>query len=55
MRNARIDWPRRGAPRLHAALDGRLDAALLREVLVAQGLERLSGMVALEADARGER
>ncbi len=28
---------------------------MLRDVLVAQGIERLSGTVALEADARGER
>jgi Protein of unknown function len=55
VRNARIDWPRRGAPRLHATLDGRLDAALLHDQLVAQGLERLSGTLALEADASGER
>jgi hypothetical protein len=55
LREARIDWPRRGAPRLNAALDGQLDAPLLREALVAQGLERLSGTVALEAEARGER
>ncbi|HET9472359.1 MAG TPA: hypothetical protein VFO82_00605, partial [Steroidobacteraceae bacterium] len=55
VRNARIDWPRSGAARLQAALDGPLDAPLLRDVLVAQGIERLSGMVSLEADARGER
>jgi hypothetical protein len=52
---ARIDWPRSGAPRLHALLQGRMDSKLLRGVLDAQGLERLHGGVALEADARGER
>ena len=42
-------------PRLHAALDGRLDAPLLHDMLAAQGMERLSGTVAIEAEARGER
>ena len=55
VRNARIDWPLRGVPRLNAALEGRLETPLLRDVLVAQGIERISGTVALEADARGER
>jgi hypothetical protein len=32
-----------------------LDAPLLREVLAAQGIERLGGKVAIEAEARGER
>ena len=52
---ARVDWPRKGAPHLRAALAGQLDSQLLRGVLAAQGLERLSGAVTLEADARGER
>ena len=51
---ARLDWPRIGAPRLHAALQGDLASPLLRHALKAQGLERLTGTVALEADARGE-
>ncbi len=55
IRSARMDWPRRGAPRLQAALDGRLESALLREVLEAQGLEDFAGAVMLEADARGEK
>ena len=53
--SARLDWPRSGAPRLHAALAGELSSPLLRTVLQEQGLERLSGDVALEADARGEK
>ncbi|HKU88480.1 MAG TPA: hypothetical protein VJP84_01715 [Steroidobacteraceae bacterium] len=52
---ARLDWPRSGAPRLHAQLQGRMDSKWLRGVLAAQGLERLHGAVVLEADARGER
>ena len=50
---ARLAAQRRAAPARRAA--GRLASPLLRDVLVAQGLERLSGMVALEADARGEK
>ncbi|HEU4781266.1 MAG TPA: DUF3971 domain-containing protein [Steroidobacteraceae bacterium] len=53
--SARLDWPRTGAPRLHAALQGDLSSPVLRRVLKAQGLERLTGRVALEADARGEK
>jgi len=53
--SARLDWPRRGAPHLQASLDGRLDSSLLREVLDAQGLDNLTGTVALDAEARGER
>ena len=52
---ARLDWPRSGGPRLHAQLEGRMDSKLLRGVLDAQGMERLHGAVAIEADARGER
>jgi hypothetical protein len=52
---ARFDWPRKGEPRLHAALQGDLSSPLLREALAAQGLERLAGSVMLEADARGEK
>lgn len=52
--SARLDWPRTGAPRLHAALQGDLDSPLLRQTLKSQGLERLAGKVTLEADARGE-
>jgi hypothetical protein len=55
VKSARVDWPRVGAPRLHAALQGDLSSPLLRETLKAQGLERLTGTVALEADARGEQ
>jgi len=53
--SARLDWPRTGAPRLHAALRGDLASPVLRRALQAQGLERLSGTVAVEADARGEK
>jgi len=53
--SARLDWPRTGAPRLHAALQGELTSPLLRRALKAQGLDRLTGTVALEADARGEK
>jgi hypothetical protein len=52
---ARLDWPRSGPPRLHALLQGRMDSKMIRGVLDAQGLERLHGAVAFEADARGER
>jgi hypothetical protein len=50
---ARLDWPRTGAPRMHATLEGALTSPLLRTVLADQGLERLTGKIALEADARG--
>jgi hypothetical protein len=53
--DARLDWPRKGAPRLHAALQGDLRSPLLRDALKSQGLERLAGSVTLEADARGEQ
>jgi len=52
---ARVDWPRSGTPQLHALLLGSMDSKWLRGVLAAQGLERLHGAVALEAEARGER
>jgi Protein of unknown function len=50
---ARLEWPRTGAPRMHATLAGELAAPLLRRLLATQGLERLSGKVAIDADARG--
>jgi uncharacterized protein YhdP len=53
--SAQLDWPRTGAPRLHAALQGDLASPLLRRALESQGLARLGGTVALEADARGEK
>jgi hypothetical protein len=53
--SARVDWPRQGEPRLHAALQGDLSSPLLRRALQAQGLERLVGTVTLAADARGEK
>ena len=52
--SARLDWPRKGTPRLRATLQGELSAPLLRRALQAQGLEQLTGNVVLEADARGE-
>jgi hypothetical protein len=52
--DARLEWPRSGAPRMHAMLTGRLESPLLRGILKSQGLEKLTGTVALEADARGE-
>jgi len=55
IREARVDWPRGGAPRLQASLEGGLDSALLRETLQGNGLGRLKGAVELEAEARGER
>ena len=55
VKSARVDWPRVGAPRLHASLQGDLASPLLRQTLKAQGLERLTGTVALEADARGDK
>jgi hypothetical protein len=53
--SARVEWPRKGAPRLRASLRGDLAAPLLRRALQAQGLERLAGAVAIEAEARGEK
>lgn len=53
--SARVDWPLKGAPRLQAALQGELTSPLLRRSLQGQGLERLTGMVTVDADARGER
>ena len=50
---ARLDWPRTGVPRMHATLEGALTSPLLRTVLADQGLERLTGKIALDADARG--
>ena len=50
---AQLDWPRSGVPRMHATLAGALSSPLLRTVLEAQGLERLTGTIALEAEARG--
>ena len=55
IRDARVDWPGKGAPRLRAALEGDLSSAVLRPMLESQGLERLRGNVLLDADARGER
>jgi hypothetical protein len=52
--SARFDWPRKGEPRLRAALQGDLSSSLLRGALEAQGLERLAGSVTLEAEARGD-
>jgi len=53
--SARVDWPRTGASRMHAALQGDLTSPALRETLKGQGLDRLTGTVALEAEARGEQ
>ena len=55
IRSARVERPRVGAPRLQAVLEGNLDSPILRDVLDAQGLERLKGGVELEAEARGDR
>ncbi len=52
--DARIDWPRRGAPRLRASAQGNLKSPLLRRALEEQGLQQLAGAVNLEAEARGE-
>ena len=52
---ARVEWPRRGTPRLVASLQGDLNSPFLRRALDEQGLERLSGVVALDAEARGEQ
>jgi hypothetical protein len=51
---ARIDWPRGGAPRLQASLQGELQSPLLQRVLAEHGLEKLTGAVQLEAEARGD-
>jgi hypothetical protein len=51
---ARIDWPRKGEPRLHVSLRGDVQSPLLRPTLEDRGLRRLAGTVTLEADARGE-
>lgn len=50
-----IDWPAKGAPRLAVTLDGNLESPLLAKMLAAQGLEKLTGRVTLDAEARGER
>lgn len=55
IKGARLDWPRGGAPRLHASLTGELTSPVLRRALEAHGLDRVRGKVAIEADARGER
>lgn len=55
LESARIDWPRDAAPRLRASLAGSLASPLLRDALVAHGLERLTGNVAFDAEARGEK
>jgi hypothetical protein len=55
IRDARVDWPRAGQPRLRASLEGELSSAVLRPMLESQGLGNLRGNVAIEADARGER
>jgi hypothetical protein len=52
---ARIDWPRQGAPRLRASLQGELQSPMMRDLLREQGLGQLTGAVVLEADARGEQ
>ncbi len=53
--SARVDWPRTGAPRMHAALQGDLASPAAAPTLKGQGLDRLTGTVTLEADARGEK
>lgn len=55
LRQARIDWPRQGAPRLQAALAGELQSPLLQRLFAGHGMEKLSGNVTLDADARGEQ
>ncbi|HUQ09382.1 MAG TPA: DUF3971 domain-containing protein [Steroidobacteraceae bacterium] len=52
--DARIDWPRIGAPRLRASAQGDLRSPLLRRVLDEHGLDKLAGNVSLEAEARNE-
>ena len=42
--SARVDWPRKGAPKLHATLQGELSAPLLRRALSEQGLDKLTGL-----------
>ena len=41
--DARVDWPRRGEPRLRATAQGELGSPLLRRALEEQGLGRLAG------------
>jgi hypothetical protein len=53
--SARLNWPGKGVPSLHASLRGALKSPLLRRTLQAQGLDRLAGAVTIEADARGEK
>ena len=53
--SARLDWPRKGAPRLRATLQGDLSAPLLQRALEAHGLEKLAGLVVIDVDARGEK
>lgn len=54
IRQARVDWPRKGSPRLQAALRGELQSPLMQRMLAGQGIERIAGTVALDLDARGE-
>jgi hypothetical protein len=51
---ARIDWPRTGQPRMQAALRGELQSPLMQRMTAGQGLDRLTGAVSLDLDARGE-
>lgn len=52
---ARLDWPTKGDPRLVVSLNGSLSSPLFKQALAAQGLERLTGLVSIEAEARGAR
>jgi uncharacterized protein YhdP len=51
---ARVDWPSKGAPRMQATLQGELQAPLIQRMLAGQGIESITGAVALDLDARGE-
>jgi hypothetical protein len=50
---ARLSWPRQGQPRWQATLRGDLQSTLLQRAFAGRGLERLTGQVALDAEARG--
>jgi uncharacterized protein YhdP len=52
---ARLDWPSKGDPRLVVSLNGPLSSPLFKQALAGQGLDRLTGLVSIEAEARGAR
>lgn len=52
---ARLDWPAKGEPRLVASLNGSLSSPVFQKALAGQGLDRFTGAVSIDAEARGTR